>query len=189
MPDRREAVRSGTVPTRPGTRPMSSVTAVFLLLLALTLIPGVPMAGAQQVGFDEAVARLSESSFKIKTEAVNAIAASGDDRALPLLRGLLAGDLYSKDSLGRATDWLPADPLEEYGMGMLRLEADGYTTIGHDGGIPGNEAEMRYVPEHDLTVGLVTNTNRLHEPAEPGFTGYVIRALRGQEIVDPEAVP
>ena len=49
-------------------------------------------------GFEPAVASLSDRSFKVKEQAVDVIAGSGDERAANILRALLDGDLaYRKE--------------------------------------------------------------------------------------------
>lgn len=53
---------------------------------------------ADSGAFEHALAQLGERSFETKGEAVATIAASGDERALPLLKGLLAGDVYLRTS-------------------------------------------------------------------------------------------
>ena len=48
---------------------------------------------------------------------------------------------------------------EEYGLGLSRRQYDGFTTVGHDGGLPGSGSVMRYIPELDVYIGAVTNTD------------------------------
>jgi urea transport system permease protein len=68
--------------------------AQALALIALLIGLWAPPTGASEGDFEAALAQLSERSFKLKSAAAEAIAASGDERALAVLRGLLAGDLY-----------------------------------------------------------------------------------------------
>ena len=69
-------------------------------LLLVLLIWLVPMAAgaADGEGFEAAISGLTGKSFKDKTAAVQAIAATGDARAEALLRTMLAGDLYYRKS-------------------------------------------------------------------------------------------
>ena len=80
------------------------------------------------------------------------------------LSGFLEGRLCSEAGIANATDWLATEPgdivgEEEYGLGLSRLQYDGFTTVGHDGGLPGSGTVMRYIPELDVYIGAVTNTD------------------------------
>jgi len=88
MFNRHESVRAQ--PVGQGS-PTPGTMSLLLLLAALLSMP--PVHG-QGVNFEDALPQLSESSFKDKAAAVDAIAASGDERALAVLKGLLAGDVY-----------------------------------------------------------------------------------------------
>lgn len=65
----------------------------LLVLLTLAVCQGVR---AETASFADAVAQLGEDSLKVKGEAIAAIAASGDERALPLFKGLLAGEVFAR---------------------------------------------------------------------------------------------
>ncbi len=93
------------------------------------------------------------------------------------LSGMLEGRLFSEDGLARAMDRRPSLPGEEYGMGLFRIEYDGYTTVAHDGLLPGGGSEMRYIPELDVYIGAVTNTDRDILSDTPILTERVKRAL------------
>lgn len=80
------------------------------------------------------------------------------------LQGFLEGCLCSEAGLDQAMDWLPVDPGEargeEYGLGISRHHYDGgFTTVGHNGALPGSGSVMQYVPELDVYIGAVTNTD------------------------------
>lgn len=80
------------------------------------------------------------------------------------LSGMLEGRLFSREGLANATDWMeirPGDPDDrrEYGMGLFRSPHDGFSTVGHTGALPGGGAIMQYIPELDVYVGAVTNTD------------------------------
>ena len=97
------------------------------------------------------------------------------------LSGMLEGRLLSREGLANATDWMEIEPGDvvrsgEYGMGLLRIEYDGFSTVGHTGSLPGSMAIMQYVPEFDLYVGAVTNTDRDYVGA-PKLVKRVIWAL------------
>jgi urea transport system permease protein len=83
--------------------------------------------------FDEHVSQLTDSSFKVKEAAAAAIAETGDPRAIPLLKALLAGDLYYRKDDDRIvyvapagtsgwalTDALSGDDLGEVGRRDVR---------------------------------------------------------------------
>jgi urea transport system permease protein len=70
-----------------------AAAGVLLVIVALTLLSNPPVR-AEAAGFEQVVAELSDRSFKVKGAAVDAIAASGDERALPVLEAMLGGDLY-----------------------------------------------------------------------------------------------
>jgi D-alanyl-D-alanine carboxypeptidase len=80
------------------------------------------------------------------------------------LSGFLEGHLCSEAGLANATEWLAIDPGDvvgegEYGLGLFRRQHDGFTTVGHDGALPGSGSVMRYIPELDVYIGAVTNTD------------------------------
>jgi urea transport system permease protein len=68
------------------------VLAALCLLLA-----GLVLGRASADTLEEALPALADRAFPVKQRAVQAIAASGDVRALPLLEAMLAGDLYARE--------------------------------------------------------------------------------------------
>jgi len=80
------------------------------------------------------------------------------------LSAMLEGSLFSEEALACATDWRSIGPSDfvggrEYGMGLYRHQGDDYTTIGHDGALPGGGSVMQYIVDLDVYVGAVTNTD------------------------------
>ncbi len=80
------------------------------------------------------------------------------------LSGLLEGRLCSAEGLAAATEWLAVEPgnilnQEEYGLGLSRKHYESFTTLGHDGALPGSASIMEYIPELDVYIGAVTNTD------------------------------
>ncbi|MCP5014989.1 MAG: urea ABC transporter permease subunit UrtB [Ketobacter sp.] len=70
-----------------------------VLLVLLSLICVTPVWAAEDgTGFESLIGELTESSFKKKAKAIEAIAALEDERVLPVMESLLAGDLYYKKS-------------------------------------------------------------------------------------------
>ena len=74
-------------------RPSRGLAGLWILLAGLALWAG-PVARAAVTKLDAALPTLAERSFKAKQDAVTAIADSGDERAVEVLRALLKGDLY-----------------------------------------------------------------------------------------------
>jgi D-alanyl-D-alanine carboxypeptidase len=80
------------------------------------------------------------------------------------LSGMLEGRLFSPEGLANATDWMEIRPGDdanrgEYGLGLFRSRHDGFSTVGHTGSLPGSGAIMQYIPELDIYIGAVTNTD------------------------------
>jgi len=97
------------------------------------------------------------------------------------LSGMLEGRLLSREGLAKATDWMAMDPgnavgSRDYGMGLLRIQYDGFSTVGHTGSLPGSLATMQYIPELDVYIGAVTNSDRDYVGA-PGLVERVTWAL------------
>jgi len=100
---------------------------------------------------------------------------------ITFLSAMLEGRLFSEEGLANATDWMeiePGDVVEsgEYGLGLFRNQYEGYTTVGHDGALPGAGSVMQYIPGLDVYVGAVTNTDRDYVAA-PDLVERVRRAL------------
>ena len=72
----------------------------------------------------------------------------------------------------------------EYGLGLFRREYDGFTTVGHDGGLPGSGSVMRYIPELDVYIGAVTNTDSNYADL-PDLVERVHAALVNEQAPPP----
>jgi len=101
------------------------------------------------------------------------------------LSGFLEGRLCSEAGIANATEWLAIEPgdivgEEEYGLGLSRRQYDGFTTLGHDGGLPGSGSAMRYIPELDVYIGAVTNTDSNYAEL-PDLVERVYAALLNEE--------
>jgi urea transport system permease protein len=97
-------------------------------VLIAWLLLGVPSAGALAEGpvLDSAVVQLADRSFPVKQEALAQIAASGDPRALAVLRALQDGDLQVRAEDQRVVVAHPAggslalsDPLTGADLGTV----------------------------------------------------------------------
>lgn len=70
-----------------------------VLLVLLMIICVTPVRAADEgTGFESLIGELTESSFKKKAKAIEAISALEDERVLPVMESLLAGDLYYRKS-------------------------------------------------------------------------------------------
>ena len=59
---------------------------------------------------------------------------------------------------------------------MSRNHYDDFTTVGHNGALPGSGSAMQYIPELDVYIGAVTNTDS--DPVEaPDLVERVKAAL------------
>jgi len=100
------------------------LTALMMLVLTgCALISG--SVRAESMGFEQAATQLGDRSFKVKEEAAQAIAESGDPRARSILEALLAGGLYQRKDNGRlvlaeeiATGYRLTDALTQEGLGL-----------------------------------------------------------------------
>jgi urea transport system permease protein len=102
------------------------------LACALLLLTGPWTLAAQGQGLADALNRLADRSFPVKQEALQAIAASGDPRALAILKALRDGELQvrsedqrvvvaRKSAAGlRLTDPLSGDDLGEADAGSVK---------------------------------------------------------------------
>ena len=69
---------------------MRRVACLIAVLAAFIAAAGLAAAS----DFEAALGKLTDKSFQVKEQAIAEIAASGDERALPILTALQAGDLY-----------------------------------------------------------------------------------------------
>jgi len=97
------------------------------------------------------------------------------------LSSMLGGRLFSEEALALAKDWRTIEPGDivpggEYGMGLFRNQGTDFTTIGHDGALPGGGSVMKYILDLDVYVGAVTNTDR-DWGNFPSLERRVVRAL------------
>lgn len=105
-----------------------------------------------------------------------------DARSLvKFLSGFLEGRLCSEERVAAATEWLAVEPGdveggEEYGLGLSRKYYDEFTTVGHEGALPGSASVMQYIPELDVYIGAVTNTDMDYVEV-PDFVERVRAAL------------
>jgi D-alanyl-D-alanine carboxypeptidase len=95
------------------------------------------------------------------------------------LSAMLEGRLLSGEGLTKATDWRETRPDGgggQYGLGLFRSRREDFSAIGHTGAMPGSGAVMQYIPELDVYIGAVTNTD-LTGPAASALPERIRRAL------------
>lgn len=89
-------------------------------------------------------------------------------------RALYAGAVLSEDSvdamLGDITRTEPYKPRVPYGLGVQRLDLDGSPSLGHSGRLLGFRSAVRWLPDEDLAIAVLTNQSR----TDPGI---FVRAL------------
>jgi D-alanyl-D-alanine carboxypeptidase len=92
------------------------------------------------------------------------ISTSGDVAAF--LEALLTGKILSPASLALMQTYQDIDPntlpdelkyYKQYGLGLMKLETDHGTAIGHDGHVYGFVGKVFYLPEHQTTIAILLN--------------------------------
>lgn len=82
------------------------------------------------------------------------------------LEALLTGKVLSPASLARMHTYQNIDPAtlpeelqyyKQYGLGLMKIETDHGTAIGHDGHVYGFVGKVFYLPEHKTTVAILLN--------------------------------
>jgi D-alanyl-D-alanine carboxypeptidase len=79
-------------------------------------------------------------------------------------RALYAGGVLSTESIdailgdiGRTEPYKPRVP---YGLGVQRLVIDGVPSLGHSGRLLGFRSAVRWLPEEDIAIAVLTNQSR-----------------------------
>ena len=103
----------------------------------------------------ESILRFSANSFHSACWSAGGLLSTARDLTV-FLSAMLEGRLFSEESLEHATDWSESG---DYGMGLYFSEYDGFITVGHDGGLPGGGSVNQYIPDLDVYVGAVMNTD------------------------------
>ncbi len=111
------------------------------------------------------------------------ISTAGD--LMRFLNALLEGRLLSSASLNHMTDWLVSYPdgfglnlKAYYGMGLSRYIREDYSMTGHNGGLPGSGSVMQYIPELDVYLTAVRNSDMDSLPeGTPDLPALVKQAL------------
>jgi D-alanyl-D-alanine carboxypeptidase len=89
-------------------------------------------------------------------------------------RALYAGAVLSEGSvdamLGDIALTEPYKPRVPYGLGVQRLDLDGFPSLGHSGRLLGFRSAVRWLPDEDIAIAVLTNQSR----TDPGI---FVRAL------------
>lgn len=92
------------------------------------------------------------------------VATSGD--VAVFLEALLTGKVLSPGSLALAQTYQDIDPstlpdelkyYKQYGLGLMKIETDQGTAIGHDGHVYGFVGKVFYLPDHQTTIAILLN--------------------------------
>ncbi len=94
-------------------------------------------------------------------------------------RALYAGAVLSEDSvdamLGDISRTEPYKPRVPYGLGVQRVDLDGAPSLGHSGRLLGFRSAVRWLPEDDISIAVLTNQSR----TDPGiFVRALLRIAR-----------
>jgi CubicO group peptidase (beta-lactamase class C family) len=76
---------------------------------------------------------------------------------------LFEGRVLQSGSLGEMTRFRPGG-FEEYGLGLERQRAGSFEVWSHSGDAPGVRTELTHVPDLDMTLFTVWNTDELQDP-------------------------
>ncbi len=126
------------------------------------------------------------SPFMPFTSVVTAAAAAGGlaSNSTDLarwVRALYAGVVLAPESvdamLGDISRTEPYKPRVPYGLGVQRLEIDGAPSLGHSGRLLGFRSAVRWLPEEDIAIAVLTNQSR----TDPGiFVRALLKTARAQ---------
>ena len=94
-------------------------------------------------------------------------------------RALYAGGVLDQESvdavLGDISRTQPYKPRVPYGLGVQRVEIDDSLSLGHSGRLLGFRSAVRWLPEEDLSIAVLTNQSR----TDPGiFVRALLRIAR-----------
>jgi D-alanyl-D-alanine carboxypeptidase len=136
-------------------------------------------------GKDAPAIDLSDGSpFMPFTSVVTAAAGAGGiaGNSSDLARwaqALYAGGVLSPESVdaivGDVSRTQPYKPRVPYGLGVQRLDIDGAPSLGHSGRLLGFRSAMRWLPDDDIAIAVLTNQSR----TDPGvFVQALLKIAR-----------
>ncbi len=132
---------------------MNNSWGVFLVLFycLVSLFTSNVSADTEEASFESLTAGLTQSSFKKKATAVESVAALEDERVLPLLEAMLAGDLYYRKSDKRIV--------------IVAAAEEGYQLTSVD-----TEEDLGVVGKRD--VKKISTNNKLRKQLRIQVAGY-----------------
>ena len=165
-----------------------------LALDSLRLCSGQPAGRRQRpdyVARDGAVA-IDESWLLPGIGGAGGMCASAPDVAR-LIHSISRGALLDRATLERLTrpTSLGGGVNAGYGLGVRLGTLDGHRKWGHSGGgMTSNRAIVAHYPEHDLTISVLTNTEREDTPLSPiHIEALVARAVLGLPAARAVSLP
>ncbi len=89
--------------------------------------------------------------------------------------GVLAGESVQEmlDDIARTEAYRPSVP---YGLGVQLLDIDGDRSLGHSGRLLGFRSAMRWLPDRDIAIAVLTNQSR----TDPGIVVRALLEIAGQ---------
>lgn len=92
--------------------------------------------------------------------------------------GLFRGSLISEASRREMTHFIPTRMrfMPEYGLGLARTELGGVEVWTHSGNIFGFHGELAYIPEHQVTVAALQNT-QTNAPGQEALIDLLVAAV------------
>jgi len=124
---------------------------------------------------------ISANSFHSSGWSAGGLLSTARDLTV-FLSAMLEGRLFSQARLENATDWMQTRPDGgNYGMGLYQSRNDDFITVGHNGALPGGGSVNQYIPELDVYVGAVMNTDADRTEA-PNLAERVRSALLNEPL-------
>ena len=129
--------------------------------------------GARPIDLSDGSAFMPFTSVVTAAGGAGGLASNSSDLAR-WARALYAGSALDEASvdaiLGDISRTAPYKPRVPYGLGVQRLDIDGAPTLGHSGRLLGFRSAVRWLPEEDIAIAVLTNQSR----TDPGI---FVRAL------------
>ncbi|MBP1160678.1 serine hydrolase [Rhodococcus sp. PvR099] len=93
---------------------------------------------------------------------------------------LYKGDLLDADTQKQRLQMLPAEGIDGVGYGLGVFDVQGW--IGHNGSLPGYKSVVVYLPEKDLTMVILINSDV--DTLDTGSSGVLATAIT--EVISPD---
>jgi D-alanyl-D-alanine carboxypeptidase len=98
------------------------------------------------------------TAFRSSAGPAGAMIATARDAAR-WLHALAGGEVLDEGGWSRMTTWVERPDGNRYGLGLLRIEGENGTLIGHKGNSAGFSASAFHDPKTGITVVVLTNTH------------------------------